>query len=210
MLMATFDFTKGISGKIGNTVFYVTKDGTQVVRSHVKPKNPRTPKQQASRARFALVNKELRHLANAIRGGNPRDPNAYRSAIGKACKEAVAGEYPDLYIDYSKIQVASGELQTPRYARVKYDAGARTAYFEWDPQRADAPSRGRSHDRVFIVLHNTDMHVECSTIQKGIRGDGKASIELPERWQVDTTHFWLYLTTLDFQESSRSIYLKPK
>ena len=208
--MATFDFTKGISGKIGNTVFYVTKDGTQVVRSHVKPKNPRTPKQQASRARFALVNKELRHLANAIRGGNPRDPNAYRSAIGKACKEAVAGEYPDLYIDYSKIQVASGELQTPRYARVKYDAGARTAYFEWDPQRADTPSPGRSHDRVFIVLHNTDMHVECSTIQKGARSDGKASIELPERWQVDTTHFWLYLTTLDFQESSRSIYLKPK
>lgn len=208
--MATFDFTKGISGKIGNTVFYTTKDGTQVVRSHVKPKNPRTPKQQASRARFALVNKELRHLVNAIRGGNPRDPNAYRSAVGKACKEAVAGEYPDLYIDYSKIQVASGELQTPRYARVQYDAGAHTAYFEWDPQRADTPSRGRSHDRVFIVLHNTDMHVECSTIQKGIRGDGKASIELPERWQVDTTHFWLYLTTLDFQESSRSIYLEPK
>lgn len=208
--MATFDFTKGISGKIGNTVFYVTRDGTQVVRSHVKPKNPRTPKQQASRARFALVNKELRHLANAIRGGNPRDPNAYRSAIGKACKEAVAGGYPDLYIDYSKIQVASGELQTPGYAQVQYNAGARTAYFEWDPQCAGAPSRGRSNDRVFIVLHNTDMHVECSTIQKGARSDGKASIRLPERWQVDTTHFWLYLTTLDFQESSRSIYLEPK
>ncbi|NLJ01171.1 MAG: hypothetical protein GX371_08495, partial [Bacteroidales bacterium] len=83
-------------------------------------------------------------------------------------------------------------------------------HFEWDSQRADAPSRGRSHDRVFIVLHNTDMHVECTTIQKGVRGDGKASIELPERWKPDTTHFWLYLTTLDFQESSRSIYLKPK
>ncbi len=207
--MATFDLLKGISGKIGPVVFYVTKGGTQVVRSHVKPKNPRTPKQQANRAKFALVNKELRHLAVAIRRGHPRDQNAYRHALSKACREAVAGDYPDLYFDFSKIQIAGGKLQQPGYARVQYDPLTRKAHFEWDPQCADAPLRGSGNDRVYIVCHNTEMFMEGQTLPKGTRSDGKASIELPERWQPDTTHFWLYLTTLELTDSSDSIYLKP-
>lgn len=60
--MGTYDSSKlsGLSGRIGPVVFYVTKNGKQVFRNHVKPTDPRTPAQRANRARFGLANKPSR------------------------------------------------------------------------------------------------------------------------------------------------------
>ena len=56
-----------ISGKIGPYVAYVRKDGTQVLREHIIPKDPKTPKQLAYRMRFGMVNKCLSPLNKAIK-----------------------------------------------------------------------------------------------------------------------------------------------
>ena len=95
--MGTIDLSKvsGLSGKVGPLVFYVTKNGKQVFRNHVKPTDPGTPKQVAHRAKFGLANKALSPLNKAITRGHPGDPNAYRAMVGKAYREAIEGEYPD-------------------------------------------------------------------------------------------------------------------
>ena len=57
--MAKFDPLIGITGKLGNVSLYVDKHGRQIVRTVRKAKDPKTPKQLAHRAKFALVNKSM-------------------------------------------------------------------------------------------------------------------------------------------------------
>jgi len=79
------------------------RNGKQVVRSLPTSNEPKTPKQLAHRAKFSLVNKGLSPLNSAIKLGYRNDSNAYRTLVGKAYHEAVAGEYPNFTLDYSKI-----------------------------------------------------------------------------------------------------------
>ena len=208
--MGRIDLSKlsGFSGKIGPIIAYVTRDGKQVFRTYSKPRNPKTPKQQANRARFALVNKELSPLLIAIKRGYPDIHNAYRTLIGKACREAVAGEYPRFYIDFSKIQIAAGPLQLPSDANVRIDPVARAATFTWDTRLSLPLARGSDNDKVYIVCFNNGKPAEARTLHGGTRASGKAIIELPKEWQPASTHFWLYLGSFDLRHNSNSMYLK--
>src|SRR5690554_2090448 len=206
--MGTYDSSKlsGLSGRIGPVIFYVTKNGKQVFRHYVKPTDPRTPAQRANRARFGLANKSLSPLNNVIKRGHPGVPNAYRVALGLACREAIAGEYPDYTFNYSKIQVASGGLPLPGDIRMEYHRRAREATFTWDPRLPDGLRTGKGNDRVFVVCFNTALPLEVKTLQRGFRSAGHASLPLPRKWRPAATCFWLYLTAYNFENLSNSVF----
>lgn len=206
--MGTIDLSKvsGLSGKVGPLVFYVTKNGKQVFRNHVKPTDPGTPKQLAHRAKFGLANKALSPLNKAITRGHPGDPNAYRAMVGKAYREAIEGEYPDFTFNYSKIQVASGRLPLPDEIRMEYHREAREAAFTWDPLHPDGTRVGKGNDRVYVVSFNTALPLEVKTVQRGFRSAGRATVPLPREWQPATTYFWLYFAAYDFRHHSNSLF----
>ncbi len=207
--MGTIDLSKliGLSGRIGPLIAYVTKDGKQVFRTYAKPKNPRTSKQVAQRARFAFVNKALSPLNKVIKRGYPDNKNAYRSLIGKAYHEAIMGDYPNYFLDYSKIQIAAGKLQLPEDIRLRFDPLSRTVTFSWNPRLVRLSQPGSDNDKLYIVCFNIDRPFEVKTFKGGIRAAGEASIELPGIWEPGKTHFWIYLNSNDLQRISNSIYL---
>jgi len=209
--MGTIDFSKlfGISGKIGPVVAYVTKDGKQVFRSYTKPRNPKTPKQMEQRAKFALVNKGLSPLHKIIKQGHPGDENVYRKLVGKACREAVTGTYPDLRLDYSQIPLAVGRLQLPVDINLHIDTQSHTTTFSWNSQLVYPSQPGSDNDKMNIVCFDSDHSAEVKTFSRCTRAAGKAVISLDADWQPFRTHFWIYLTSHDMQDISNSVYIQP-
>lgn len=207
--MGTIDLSKltGLSGRIGPIVTYITKGGKQAFRVYVKPNNPRSPKQVAHRAKFALVNRALSPLNKVIKRGYRHDKNAYRTLISKAFREAVTGDYPHFSVDFSKIQIAVGKLQLPADIRLRFDRLSGMATFSWNPHLAWPSQPGSDNDRVHIVYFNTGNPLEVKTFSRGTRADGEASVELSGERQPDITHFWIYFTSHDLQDNSNSIYL---
>ena len=199
--------TIAFSGRIGPVISYVTRDGKQVFRTYTKPSNPRTPRQMAQRHKFALVIKSLSPLRAVIRRGYPNQEDAYHKLIGMALKEAVEGEYPDFLFNFSKIEIAGGLLQLSANTRMTYDPTTREARFSWDVPHQWAPASGNYNDKVIIVCLHATKHPEVITHHAGNRAQGEATITLPEGWQAAETHYWLYLTSPDMQENSKSIYL---
>jgi len=104
----------GISGKLGNQVHYSRK-GKHYVRSLPKKTDiPPTQAQLAQRARFALATKCLKPARQLIAIGF-KAPKAgmteYNRAASYTHKNAVCGEYPGYYIDFSKLLVSQGGLK---------------------------------------------------------------------------------------------------
>ena len=126
------------------------------MRKIVKKHDPTTPKQLASRAKFALVNKKMSPLNNAIKKGFRGDAKVYRKAVTNAYHEAIAGEYSDYIFQYSKVKIADGKLEVPRKFSALADEDFCRVKFTWDPRRIDSSLTGKANDKVNIVCFNED------------------------------------------------------
>ena len=120
--MSTFDSTTfgKISGRHGSAVASISKaTGKNYLRVFTAPSNPKSPKQVAHRAKFALVNKELNCMRNLfkITFGNA---GGVGLGISLGFKDAVVGEYPDYAIDFSKLTISRGGLNTSGLNTVTY------------------------------------------------------------------------------------------
>lgn len=203
-----------ISGKIGPYVAYVSKDGKQILRKHVIPKDPKTPKQLAYRMRFGMVNKSLSPLNRVIKKGFLNTDNAYRKAVSKALNNAVIGEYPEYKLDYSKIQVAEGKLQLPTFVSVNVDSNTKLATVNWNPEPIFDTYPGREDDRVNIVCLNESTPEAVCFHNNAKRSKGTATIDLNSKmvfsklWSIKDLHFWFYLSTYDITQNSDSLYIK--
>ena len=216
--MATFDINGNLRGKIDDFSFYVDKNGNQVVRKIVKKRVSKTPKQLASRAKFALVNKKMSPLNNVIKKGFKGDAKVYRKAVSNAYHEAIAGEYPKFIFQYSKVKIADGKLEIPRNISAIVDEDFNRVSFTWSVEPNDTlqgePNnghnekmlKGRADDKINIVCFNENYPNEIKTFSSKRRTDGEAVIFLPDDWTADKTHIWIYLTSWDFMENSESVY----
>lgn len=200
--MAIIKSNGEISGKIGPVSVYQTKHGTQVVRSYSKPNDPKTPKQLAHRQKFSLVSKGLSPLCKIIQRGFKGDVRAYRKVLSIAYREAITGEYPNFKLDYSKIKIAEGDVPLPANIKVEVDedsrADSQVVCFTWD-------SDNRRDSVNIICLNEEAMEAKQHLNVVGV-AYGEVSIELPKGWEASDTHLWLYLTSVNYMNSS-SIYL---
>jgi hypothetical protein len=197
----------GLSGKIGPLVTYI-RNGTQVVRSLPKPNDPKTEKQLAHRMKFKLVNQGLSPLNSAIKQGYRNKRDAYRTLVGKAYHEAIAGEYPDFRLDYGKIKIAEGKLQLPANIRMEKGDGEHTVVFSWDTQIVKPSDGSRNDDRVNIVYLSGDRRGTGQYHGSSKRVDGSATLKLPDGWKPEETLFWIFLTSYDQQHNSDSFFVK--
>lgn len=200
----TFKNAHGASGRIGNVVAYVTKDGVQVFRNYVIPHDPRTPKQLAQRLKLKMANQTLSPLCHFIKRGHPKQANAYRKQIGHVYREAIVGEYPNFEIDYSCIQIATGDIQLPEKMLIEVGAADREVILTWDARIADYEKPGSRSDKLYVVCYNSEKPREAIIVQPANRGEGIAKIQVPEGWSLTATHFWAYFTSYDMSRNSES------
>ena len=210
-----------ISGKIGSIVAYTTKYGKQVYRKYTIPNDPKTPKQQAYRMRFGLVNKSLSPLNKIIKRGFNDQHNAYRSVISQMLHNGVVGEYPNFSINYSKIQVADGKLVLPNNFTATIDKSLDKIHLTWDPLIGANSKYNSNYDNVNIVCFDEVNQKAVSSFSLAKRGDGKLDVDyvnifnngVSEKGEnsipmnPNNLHFWIYLTSKDFSINSVSWYV---
>ena len=106
----------GGSGKVGTVVMY-TRYGREFVRSLPTPaKDRKTPGQLAQRQKMALIHQFLRPAKELIQKTFSNDSSMrspYQSAQSYNLKHALAGAYPNQYIDLQKGLISKGNIPLP-------------------------------------------------------------------------------------------------
>ena len=198
-----------ITGRHGTAVAAVDKDGNNVIRLYRKPFNPNTPKQQALRMQFSIVNKELAPLRQVITIGN-KDSRAYSKIVGKTISGAVTGEYPEFSIDFSKVSIVSGTLQSVVAVTAKVATDSPDSLdFTWDTTLGFQSRLGADDDKVNIICFNASSSMAIPFMEVATRKEGSAVVTLPEIWQGNDIHCWLYLSSADGTYNSGSVYTTP-
>lgn len=124
------------SGKVGSVVGYEWK-GISVIRGLPRINKKRTPTiaELNNRKKMALMQEFLQQALPFIRLGfsleaHARNMSAFNAAMSYNKKNAIAGDYPDLSVDFNQVLLASGTLPKPMITNLSLtEEGVR---FEWD------------------------------------------------------------------------------
>ena len=103
----------GFSGKVGSIVGFRWKSKYYIRARAAKVSNPRTPKQQEQRGKFATAFNFLKNIKPFIRIGYKeftRERSAFNSAMSYMLKRAVTGDGKDVKIDFDRVLVSTGSL----------------------------------------------------------------------------------------------------
>ena len=180
-----------ISGKHGSAVAVTRKDGTTYIRIYAKPSNPRTEKQQAHRAKFALSSKALVPF-NPIFKARIGVTNGISIARSYAFKNAIVGEYPNYSMDYEKLMFSFGALEKLHNASVAINEGVAT--LSWD---FDNMYNCNADDRVNIVIFNKDANQALNIDDVALRSDKQTKIDIHDSWSGSDLYFWAYVMNGD-------------
>lgn len=201
--MATFYSTTfgAISGRHGSAVAAQTKDGKCILKVYKAPSNPNTEKQVAQRAKFGFVNKEMNAFRNLFKitfGGNQGVSRGVSLAFN-----AITGEYPDYAIDYSKLIISEGNVDTSGFLKATKTVGT-TIKIEWD---AIIGFQGDDNDGVNLVFLNAETKVGLFKQNHVLRSEGNTEISLPDIWAGQKVHCWIFFNTPVGYNNSNSQYI---
>lgn len=147
-------------GKLGNLVFY-RMNGRGIVRT--KPEHfsdRKSPAQLAQRQRLQVVNKFLRPFRNLIRltyAADVEGRTARAAAMSSIMRNALEGEYPNIYVDSSKALLSKGSLPLPVNASV--EAHPEGLLIRWE--NAEEAAGKAAHDTlVVIALFNNTLEAD--------------------------------------------------
>ena len=141
-------------GKVGPVVGYVSR-GKAVMRTRPDVKKSRKPSllQLQQHAKFSLMNKFLGPIIpflNETKKTIDLDLTGYNKAFSYNVKNAIAGTYPDLSIDYNMVLLSRGDLPNVRSAEVEsLSAGQITC--RWTDNSGSGLAR--PDDKAFLAVH---------------------------------------------------------
>lgn len=120
--MARFNnINDGSSGKIGNVVTYQMYGKSYMRSLPAQYRDKKSDKQLAQRQKMQLVNDFLGPYKDVIRIGfkdTAVGRSAYSAAKSYNLLQAVGGDYPEQYIDYTKALVSLGSVSLPEEATI--------------------------------------------------------------------------------------------
>ncbi len=192
-----------ISRRHGTAVAMKSKStGKTFLRMHTVPSDPKTAKQLAQRSKFGFVNSEMNCMRNLFKitfGSNQGVSHGVSLAFG-----AVTGEYPDFSMDYSKLIISQGGVDTSGFLNATKTTDT-TLKFKWD---TTAGFQGDDNDGVNLVLLNADSKVGLLKQNIVLRAEGTVDIELPAVWAGQKVHCWIYFSSPDGMNTSNSQFIE--
>jgi hypothetical protein len=190
-----------ISGKHGDVVAVTMKDGTTYFRAHIIPPNPNTIKQQSQRSKFGFAVRELncmRKLFTVTFGGQ----YGINRAVSLAMKTCVSGEFPDFRIDYSRLQLAVGNLVLPSTQSLQKLADkVFKLMWSYNEELLENPA-----DELSIVVFNNTLKQIIHLQNNALRASRAVEFSLPDSWLSSEIHVWLYFSSANNNTFSNSKY----
>lgn len=197
----------GFSGRIGNVVG-VIRNGTQYIRSAPSQmKNPKTPKQQANRKKFALATKLASRLSPFIeRGFGTVEGKTPRGACISCNMKSGIYEEGDSGIRYPNIMVSAGALR-----QVEHPVAERTEddniRIKW--QDNSGSGNALAGDRVMILAigEGKQFH-SCYVLEGAERSKEEDVLEMDNVLKKEASvHVYLSVTSESRNLTANSEYL---
>lgn len=181
----------GFSGRIGNVVSCYRHGGYYLRTLPDKVRQPDTDRQLAQRMRFALVQQFLQPVKAFIRTGFAAEAqrrSAYSAAMSVNLMQAIAGEWPDLYIDPAKVLLSRGTL--PGADGLTLTPHNHRAVFAWN----NTTPGTNPADRATLILVAPALRQSAMARNAALRRHGQAILDIPAGWEGTQVSGYLTFT----------------
>lgn len=181
----------GVSGRIGNVVS-CKRYGKYYLRSlPAEVNHPDTEKQLSQRMRFALIQELQQSIIKFLRvgfGAWSEGRSAYNAAMSHNLKNAVTGEYPNMHIDFPKVQVSKGTLAPAEFVAVQQNASG-SIIITW--QNSQSARNSHPTDRALVLLLATEPYTSVTLFLNDLRMNEQVTIPQPDALRNRTIHVYL-------------------
>lgn len=196
----------GFSGKVGPIVGFRWKSNYYIRARAAKVSNPRTPKQQEQRGKFATAFSFLKAIKPFIRIGYKeftQDKSAFNSAMSYTLKRAVTGSGKEIKIDFDRALVSMGTLM-PVFEGTATQNGNKV-HFKW--QDNSGMGNAEDTDIAMLLVYNKDEETAVYDTEATLRSARHAELQLPSDWQDDELIAYLSFRSADGSCVANSIRL---
>ena len=196
----------GFSGKVGPIVGFRWKSNYYIRARAAKVSNPRTPKQQEQRGKFATAFSFLKTIKPFIRIGYKeftQDKSAFNAAMSYTLKRAVTGSGKEIRIDFDRALVSMGTLM-PIFKGTATQNGNKM-YFNW--QDNSGMGNAEDTDIAMLLVYNKDKETAVYDTKTALRSSQHAELQLPSDWQDDELIAYLSFCSADGNTIANSIRL---
>ena len=196
----------GFSGKVGPIVGFRWKSNYYIRARAAKVSNPRTPKQQEQRGKFATAFSFLKAIKPFIRIGYKeftQDKSAFNAAMSYTLKRAVTGSGKEIRIDFDRALVSMGTLM-PIFKGTATQNGNKM-YFNW--QDNSGMGNAEDTDIAMLLVYNKDKETAVYDTKTALRSSQHAELQLPSDWQDDELIAYLSFCSADGNTIANSIRL---
>jgi hypothetical protein len=129
--------------------------------------------------------------------------NAGRAAIENLAN-ALTGKFPNVSIDYSKVNVLAGNLASP-CATMHQNYGSSKLSFSWS---ACTQRNSNQSDELMGMIYCPGRHEFWCEPNLGIvRADGFCTLDPPQEFEGREVHVWLAYRSADQTQNSNSSYM---
>ncbi|MCD0490558.1 DUF6266 family protein [Pedobacter sp. MC2016-14] len=189
------------NGKLGAVVTYQL--GNKVVaRTIGTTTKPPTAKQLANRQRFILVNRFLKPIFPFVKVGfsmkaAEMNLHPYNLAVSMNMKNALTGNYPDVAMDFAKVQLAAGLVGVPENPKVEMLEDALN--FTWKPGRTES-------DQVMLMAYFPALEKVIYLMWGAKRSEGHQLLPIPALLMQEYMETYMVFIRADRRAISNSIY----
>lgn len=193
-----------IVGKLGDVVGSTWRGQPYAKTPSVRKKGSASPAQEAHRMKFKLIIELLKPLKNVVNlTFLTSDPlkTGTNNATAYNLANAIAGEFPELSVDYSKVAVARGNLPFAEESSVT--ANGPTLTFKWTPNLVTGSAQEK--DQVVLVVYCPVLKQCRESFGPVNRAAGEATFNAAA-FTGQEVHTYIAFISEDKKLSSDSVY----
>jgi len=159
--------------------------------------------------RFKLASEFLAPVRKLIQRGfatQKKGKTPFGRAMSYVLLRAIAGDYPDQYIDPAAVRLSEGVLRNPIRTEVTREGRRVTvevASLADDPEGANEAW----DDRLILCAYSPELRVAGINEEKRLREDGSVALELPPLLEDKPVHLYLMVHDRKERKWSNSKYL---
>lgn len=180
-------------GKVGSLIFSIWK-GKQVSRTvpgHMH--NPKTLAQNRERSKFRILTKFISDNHDLFKIGYTifsKQMHPANAAYKYNHKEAVAGTYPNQYIDVTKLAPSFGKLLPIDDLQARSDSVNKITLSWTDNSKSDSKASG--NDLVVVAVFDETTGKSKTFFRAGMRRDKTTILSLDSKWTGTTASVYAF------------------
>lgn len=198
----------GFSGKAGPMVGSSWKSKAIMKAKPIFKKNRTFSQSQLDQQeKFKMMMAFLSPIENLlllIYNSSTKDRSGFQEAFSTNIKEAVAGEVSPFSVDFSKLQLANGALETPKNITVVAEASSMVK-FSWSAV-LQPMSKSSLADKTIAILYNEAENAFVMSDFNTRRGDQELLVDA-STFTDQPLHCWLFCLSDDERKASKSKYV---